>query len=130
MITWHLHWSKTCWYGFCPDKKSWAKERRRVLKAHHLDIGSYPEFSGLTTCYKTPDPRALVTLNDDLDGDPIRLVGTISHEAIHIVSMAFREMHEDDAGEETLAYSVGQVSSDLFEAYSLSRGKRLKKLTA
>lgn len=128
MITWHKHWSKTCWYGFCPDAKTWDKERARVLKSCHLDIGEYPTSTGLTTCYRTPDPRALVTLNSEGDTDPLLLVGTIAHEAVHVVKMAFHAMAEDEPGEETLAYSVGHVASDIFTAYSLTRGKHLKKV--
>lgn len=127
-ITWHQHWSLTCWYGFCPNRKTWERERRRVLKLRHIDIGDYPETSGMTACYRTPDPRALVVIHTELDDDPIRLVGTLAHEAVHVAMMAFEQMHEDKPGEEITAYAVDQIASHLFEAFILTRGAKLRKL--
>lgn len=127
-IRWHLHWSKSAWYGFCPDQETWDAERARVLKKVHLDITEYPATTGMTTCYRTPDPRALLSLHEDLDGDPVRLVGTIAHEAFHIAQMIFREMHEDEPGEEIWAYTLGDITSTLFRDYSLTRGKKLEEL--
>lgn len=128
-IRWHLHWSKSAWYGFCPDESAWEVERARALKKGVIDIRDYPVTTGMTTCYRTPDPRALLTLHDELDGDPIRLVGTLSHEAFHIAKMIFDQMAESDPGEEVWAYTIGDITSTLFRDYSLTRGRKLKELT-
>lgn len=119
-IRWRLHWSRTCWYGLCPDCKTWNVERARVLRRNHLDIGKYSEHAGLTTLYKTPDKRYLVTLGDRLDDDPVTLVSTLAHEAVHVVRAAHEAMGENSAGEETLAYEVGVVVRHLFEDLCVS----------
>lgn len=103
-------------------------ERKRVLRKVHIDIGDYNPSLGLTTCYQTPDPRFLVTLSDDVDSDPIMLVNLLAHEALHVASKILDCMQEDSPGEETMAYMTGNIASEIFEDYLVTRGEGLRRL--
>lgn len=115
-------------YGFCPDKKAWDKFWKRVdLGKMHLPC--YPTESDARTTFTDPSeynvihPIALVTLNNELDKDPIQVASLLVHEAVHIKQAILEYFGEQNVGHETEAYMVQRISQDLMNMYVDARVK-------
>lgn len=115
-LRWHTpEWFSVAQYAFCPDAETWEAERHRVLRREHVNIGDYPASGGLTTNWRERGhAKSLVTISEWHDDQPVELLRTLSHEAVHVASLILREMKEDEAGEETLAYMISGIAADLY----------------
>lgn len=129
-LNWRLAWSHSARFCFCPTQELWDAERTRVLKRANVDIQSYPcgNNTGMTTIYRDGDTRIVVALSEQVDDEPALLVGTLAHEAVHVANAIFESMAEKSPGEETMAYTVGRVTAELFLDYTRTRGGKLKEL--
>ena len=109
-------------YGFCPDKKSWDKFWTSI-DAGKTHIPRYPDDSDARTTFTHPKecdvihPIALVTLNNEIDKDPIQVAALLVHEAVHIKQAILACFGEDNVGDETEAYMVQRISQDLMNMY-------------
>jgi hypothetical protein len=115
-------------YGFCPDEKCWNKFWRVVDKGE-VYKPFYPGRSDARTTFTNPDetkvfhPVAIVTMNNDLDKDPVQVAALLVHEAVHIKQAILRYFGEDNIGDETEAYLVQRISQDLMNMYRDTRVK-------
>ena len=131
-VRWRTHpWFRVLRYGFCPDEAAWEYERDRALKRAHVEIGPYPaslKYPGMTTSFINDGGARchLVTLADDLDDDPIRLVSTIAHESVHVAEAIIEAMADANPSEEFRAYAVGAITGEIFEDYSRVRSPAAK----
>lgn len=129
----NIKWRKNSWfrvlrYGFCPSADLYERERKRVLRSAHVDIGDYPTAPGMTVLWREPTgPRALVCLGESLDDNPIDLVSTIAHECVHVAHAITEAMADREPSEEFLAYLVGGLVADIFADYSAVRSPAAKQ---
>lgn len=94
--------------GFCPSKKAWDYELKR------MDVSAagspYPTADGGCNSFKDGDNKlaVLITIGDHIDkkSDKFGIVGLIAHECMH----AWRRIR-DDIGEKKPSFE--------FEAYAL-----------
>lgn len=125
MIKWHKPaLMPVLYFGFCPDKATWDANAAQVLKKTHRDLQDYPSTNGCLTCWKDElgNSRLLVTIHEENDRDPIRLVGVIVHECVHIAQLTFTEAMEDTPGMEAEAYMVQSITETIWTDYVTSRG--------
>lgn len=116
-------------YGFCPDEKAW-REFWKAVDLGKMHIPCYPSRSDARTTFTNPDefgvfhPVALVTMNNDLDKDPVQVAALLVHEAVHIKQAILEYFGEANVGDETEAYMVQRISQDLMNMYVDSRVKK------
>ena len=106
------------YFGFCPDKKAWAREMRRMgVKGE-----KYPTSDGRCSTFESDGKVcAIVTINkrcDDKDGNGI--IGLIIHEAVHVWQLLMENIGESSPSSEFEAYAIQAISQELIEAYSES----------
>jgi len=88
-------------------------EANKFLKAY----GKAPIEGNPSGCVwsKLVDNEFLVVyINPERRG--LRLQATVAHEAVHAAVALFKEIGEDDPGEETMAYAVGNLYKLIAEA--------------
>lgn len=124
-VLWRTNeWFLAIRYAFCPDEQAWQRERKRVLRACHVDIGEYPSTSGMTTAWKEDaDPHALVTVSTRWDQKPAHLAATFAHEAWHVASQLFEAMSAKDPGEEIQARVLDGIVRELYADWQATRGR-------
>lgn len=118
-------------YCFCPSEEAWERLRSRYSL---FELPEYPVKdgkAGVASHWRYDDTlHAVVTLNEQLDDNPTRLIGTIAHEAFHVVAHLCKEMADDGASEEFMAYMIGMVTEQLFEDYSTTRSPEARRRAA
>jgi len=125
-LRWHMPPLFTCMkFAFCPTEEVWEAEREKVKKADTLDIGEYPQTNGMCVSWRSKGGvlHVLITLDDELDSDPVELISVIAHECYHLACHTLRAASEEEPGEETVAYLVGDLVKTIWEDYCLTRGK-------
>ena len=116
-------WCNKGWFpvhfGFCPDKKTWAREMRRMgIKGE-----KYPTSDGQCSTFEADGKSiAIVTINKRLDGkcSSNGIVGLIVHEAVHVWQLVRKDIGESNPSSEFEAYAIQAISQELIEAYSES----------
>jgi hypothetical protein len=108
-------------YGFCPDKKAWNKEMKRLSLSDH----PYPTSAGCTTLLKNKKdgkPVAIVTV---LKRQPHQIIELLVHEAMHVWRDIRESIGEKEPSSEFEAYAMQNIISCLMDAYLQTRGPLL-----
>lgn len=110
------------YFGFCPDKKAWKREMKRMgVKAE-----KYPTSDGRCVTFESNGKAcAIVTIGKHVDGkDSNSVVGLLVHEAVHVWQLVRKETGESNPSPEFEAYAIQAISQDLIVSYSKSRGSK------
>jgi hypothetical protein len=108
---------QTAYIGFCPSKKAWNREMRRL----GVKDAPYPTTAGNTSTFENEGKLCiLVSLNEKARGDAsdVQVMGLICHEAVHVWQFVKKHMGVfQDVDWETEAYSVQAIFQNLCQAY-------------
>lgn len=114
------------YYGFCPSKKAWKKEMRRIKLKE-----PYPTSDARCTSFvrDNGDPICLVTLSDKLDTyHPVTVIAVLAHEAVHVWQELRRTINEKEPSPEFEAYVIEGITRQLTKGYMMSRTSKVSKL--
>jgi len=123
--------------GFCPSKKAWADEVKRIgLKPGDSGYDCKP-FGGLTQGFessKTSKEMVMVFVGEDaMRGKEFRVVGILAHEAWHVWGRTLKyigEKVQPPIGDEIGAYNVQRIVQELYIAYLQTRPRSKPKKPA
>lgn len=110
-------------YAFCPTKKEWDTYWKKIGS----EPQGYLKSSGRATFFKVEDhhgnitPRALVTIAERKDVEPIQVATLLAHEAVHIKQDMCEHIGEQNISSEMEAYIVQSVLQDLMYDYKDTR---------
>lgn len=120
------------YFGFCPDKKAWKREMKRIGIKHH----PYPDGDATCSVFHNAVERdatigktiILVTIGDHIDAnDHLGIIGLIVHEATHVWQFIREDAGEDEPSKEIDAYAMQNIVMSLIDAYSKTRGVSIDK---
>lgn len=117
-------------YGFCPSKKAWDIELKR-MKVRRSDNNAYLDSgAALTLFHDTPFGKTMiVTVSEGLDKrshySPLTVAMVIVHEAVHVWQRIREHIGEDAPGRECEAYAIQAISQEMIAAYCDTRRKIL-----
>lgn len=108
------------YFGFCPDKKAWNREMKKM----GVSGCEIPESDGHCSTFESNGKIcAIVTIGSQVDGkDSNGIVGLIVHEAVHVFQHIVETIGEKSPSSEFEAYSIQFISQELITAYSETRG--------
>lgn len=101
--------------GFCPSKKAWRREMRRIGQSE-----PYPKNAGRASFYRHKGSAgAIVTLGDHVEGahSRVEIAGVLAHEATHVWQHIREEIGEEKPSSEFEAYSVQAIFQGLYQAW-------------
>lgn len=107
--------------GFCPTKKAWKKEMKRI----NCDR-EYIRNNAQCDMFKCPGAPTLILVTIDKSADtrnPIEVIGLLMHEAVHVWQRVCDEIGEEDPGWEMEAYAIQSITQDLIQAFEETRRK-------
>lgn len=109
--------------GFCPTKKAWKREMRRMgIK----DAAAFPAASGTTNTFEDKSGKLsiIVTLAEGVEKSVsrIQIAGLLAHEATHVWQFVRKHMGEHEPSVEFEAYSVQAIFQNLYRAWFDTRG--------
>lgn len=109
-------------FGFCPDRKAWAREMRRMKVRGE----PYPVSDGRCVTFESNGKVcAIVTIGKHVDGkDSNGVVGLLVHEAVHVWQLIRETIGETAPSSEFEACAIQAISQELIAAYSESRGAK------
>jgi hypothetical protein len=117
------------YYGFCPSEKAWKKEMKKMGTE---SAPSYPDGDATCSWFEAPDSgkmSCLVTLQEKFDTyDPSTVFGLLVHEATHVWQILLEHIGEDKPSREFEAYSVQNITQNLFDAYCQTRNRTFKSV--
>jgi hypothetical protein len=123
-VTSKVVWCNRGWFpvhfGFCPDKKAWNREMKRM----GVKSEPYPKSDGRCVTFESSGKVcAIVTVSKQVDGkDSNGVVGLIIHEAVHVWQLIRENIGESNPSPEFEAYAIQAISQELIAAYSETRG--------
>lgn len=103
-------------FGFCPNEEAWDREMKRLGCRHE-----YPDAMGMCSRFmRDREQCAIVTVGEGYSYDSI--VSILVHESVHIYQCMINQVHEANAGDETMAYTIQFIFNQLFLAFVKTRG--------
>ncbi|MFG1413466.1 hypothetical protein V5G24_20360 [Xanthobacter sp. VTT E-85241] len=110
------------YFGFCPSKRAWKKEMKRLGAAE-----PYPTSDGRCTTFENTKAGKLcviVTISERIDhkDDPIGVLGLVTHEAAHVWQAIKNDIGEDRPSHEFEAYAMQNIVMEICKAYADTRG--------
>lgn len=105
--------------GFVPDEKAWDAAMRHLSVR---DPKPYPKAGARCSSFeneKTGDMCVLIAVSQRIT-DPVAIVGSMAHEAVHCWEYVRDWIGEKDPGSEQVAYFVEFVVRNLLEAFAAS----------
>jgi len=105
--------------GLCLDESAFHK----ILKRMRVPFNQYPSFVGSgsdASCHfleKDNKRMAIVTLTNHKNRTGIEIAALLVHESSHIFDSICESMGEKFPSSEFKAYSLQQISQELFESY-------------
>lgn len=123
-VAWCSNGYQPLYYGFCPSKKAWDREMKRLGikdeyphpdgaggRMHDFEHSDGAHAVLITICEKQAKEADLVTL-----------IGIMTHEATHVWQTMLDYMGEKDPSPEFEAYSMQFIIMELLTAYDETRG--------
>lgn len=116
-------WCNRGWFsvhfGFCPDKKAWQREMKRMGVKNE----PYPASDGRCVTFESNGKTcAIVTIGKHIDGkDSNGVIGLLIHEAVHVWQLVRKTIGESKPSPEFEAYSIQAIAQELIAAYSATR---------
>lgn len=115
----HIVWIDRGWQpvsiGFCPSKKAWRREMRRIGQSD-----PYPKNAGRASFYRHKGSAgAIVTLGDHLEEahSRVEIAGVLAHESTHVWQYVRDEIGEEKPSPEFEAYAVQAIFQQLYQAW-------------
>lgn len=115
----HIIWLPKGWqpvqFGFCPSKRAWKKEMRRLGNEE-----DYPQSAGRTCLFfKAGVPGIVVTLNATKiqSCTRVEIAGILAHEATHVWQLIREQIGEESPGMEMEAYAIQAIFQGLYQAW-------------
>lgn len=115
-------------FGFCPDKKAWDYDMKRM----GLTPIPYPTGDGaclsLSNCtYFVNDglkggAACIVTIGDRKKWTGLGIVSLLAHEATHVFQHIREHIGENKPSSEFEAYTIQFIVEELIEGYVATRG--------
>ena len=110
--------------GFCPSEKAW----RRAMRLQNVtsDWPDVPNSGGHTELLKNIETGVgliLVVISGASERDPLEVIMTIVHEAVHVWQFLCQHIGEHAPGIEMEAYAIEEISRGLVDAYCRTQGK-------
>lgn len=114
--------------AFIPSAEAWEVAMKQFNSNDPFPIDGMNSF-GVTKWLvndKTGASVILVVMNDAISGDPVEVVSTLVHEAVHVWQFACEHMGEEKPGIEMEAYGIQHITRELIRAYGRTMGKGKK----
>lgn len=114
-------------FCFCPSKKAW----RNLMKYKKIppEDAPYPKNDGNITSFTSGNSCFLVvSLNSNWENEafsahePIVMVGTLVHEASHVLDKVIEHMQDESPSAEFKAYALQAIIQELILAFELTCG--------
>ncbi|UPT53211.1 hypothetical protein [Synechococcus phage Ssp-JY42] len=105
--------------GFCPSKKAWRREMKRL----GVTGQDYPDAPGNTSTYESKGKFCIiVSLNEKAasaeGATDLQVAGLLCHEAVHVWQFVKKNMGVfGDVDWETEAYSVQSIFQNIYGAH-------------
>lgn len=118
-------------YGFCPNKKAWDREMKRlniVPRPPYPDQQNDSASARCTHFVNAKDHNActIVTVKADRRSGRGK-VGMLVHEAMHVWRAVRENIGETHPSSEFEAYAMQSITQSLIQAFELSRSPLCKK---
>lgn len=98
-----------------------AKEFQKLLSKLRLGADAYCDDGALAQTYHYRDAGVcLVCLKEGLALSDIEVFGLLVHEAVHVWQFHCEWIGEEKPGNETEAYAIQKIATELIKAYSKS----------
>lgn len=118
-------WCNNGWfpfqYGFCPNKKAWGAEMRKLKMPNE----PYPDVVAMCTAFRHErgDLLILVTIRDDAHKafGKLETLGYLTHEATHVWQHMRDHIKEKTPSPEFEAYAIQTISMNLWKAFLHTR---------
>lgn len=107
-------------FGFCPSKKAWKREMKRMACKE-----PYPVSDGRCTSFTMGGKVVvIVSLRDGSESERsiVEITGLLVHEAAHVWQAIRKDIGEEYPSPEFEAYSMQAIFQGLFSAYQETRG--------
>lgn len=116
--------------GFCPSRKAWDREMKRMS----IDDSPYPGSDGCTTRLENGSGKTciIVCINERLDADSCRhgIAGLIVHECMHAWRYILLAIGEDTPSCEFEAYAMQSITQQTMTAFCDTRFNLFSKKPA
>lgn len=107
------------YYGFCPSRRAWSREMRRLGVAGRSDT-SYPTSHGCTTSFEKDGKLCLIVSlceRTSRQRTRVEIAGLLCHEATHVWQLIRDQISEPNPGREMEAYAVQAIFQSLYQAW-------------
>ena len=116
------------YFGFCPSKKAWDREMKRL----GIVDCPYPTSDARCTSFENATYKdggkktlALVTVGEHIDGkNSMGILGILVHECVHVWQTVRQDIGEESPSKEFEAYAMQNIVMSIFAAYAETRGQK------